>query len=243
MEDQENQWIEHTKTISVEDVVLNYNNPKAHQVEFSNLVNALCESKDFNKVVEVGCETGVNCMLLDNKLDKYFFDLNPDAVKLAEDSVKAIGLKGHFVQGDMFAMPFESQSFDLIFNSGVVEHFTYEERVKFLTEYSRVLKNGGSMLLAYPNHYSFLYRTAYVILKKLLFGFKWPWPKEYKFYDMRSEIEQVGLVLKERKIIARNTFFDGLGKYKPIQKLLLAFDKIFNFEGYLVVLEVEKPLK
>lgn len=240
MEVQTEVWEKHTQSISVKDVVDNYNSPKAHQMEFSSIVNDACKSNNYKKVIEIGCETGINCMLLDENLEKYFFDLNPQAIELASKTCEELNIKGNFVVGDMFNMNFKDEEFDLIFNSGVVEHFVFNERVSFLKEYGRILQKDGKMILAYPNHYSFLYRTAYVIFKKLLLGFKWPWPKEYKFYDMKKEIDLAGLILEERRVIARNTFFEGLNNHKLLKKGLLLFDKIFNYEGYLVVLIVRK---
>lgn len=240
MDKQAEQWIKHTESISVQDVVDNYNKPKAHQTEFSTIINDICKKNDYQTIIEVGCETGINCMMVNNSLDKCFFDLNPKAIELVQNTCEELKIDGEFVVGDMFKMNFNDEHFDLIFNSGVVEHFVFNERVEFLTEYDRVLRKGGKMVLAYPNHYSFLYRTAYVIFKKLLFGFKWPWPKEYKFYDMKEEIERVGLKLESRTVVARNTFFDGLNNHGILKKGLLFFDKLFNYEGYLVVLIIKK---
>jgi ubiquinone/menaquinone biosynthesis C-methylase UbiE len=240
MDKQEKKWIEHTRSIQVKDVVENYHNPKAHQKEFSSIINETCANNNFKTVIEIGCETGINCMILDDTLEKTFLDLNPEAIQLASDTCSQLNIKGEFVVGDMFNMNIKNNEFDLIFNSGVVEHFVFEERLAFLNEYSRILKKEGKMILAYPNHYSFLYRSAYVIFKKLLFGFKWPWPKEYKFYNMEKEINQAGLILESRKVIARNTFFDGLKNHGFLKSLLSFFDKIFKFQGYLVVLVIKK---
>lgn len=57
-----------------------------------------------------------------------------------------------FVQGDIFQLPFADQSFDLVFNNGVVEHFTYrEERIRVLREMARVTHPRGRVLASVPN--------------------------------------------------------------------------------------------
>jgi len=51
---------------------------------------------------------------------------------------------------DVLRLPFATESFDGIFNLGVMEHFTEEEIVSTLTEMRRVLKPGGRVVLFWP---------------------------------------------------------------------------------------------
>lgn len=55
--------------------------------------------------------------------------------------------------GSIFALPFASESFDGVYNLGLVEHFTVPEISKILAETSRMLKPGGKAIIFWPHHY------------------------------------------------------------------------------------------
>jgi predicted SAM-dependent methyltransferase len=48
-------------------------------------------------------------------------------------------------------IPFPSGTFDVVYHSNVIEHFTKEDAPKFLKECYRVLKYGGILRVAYPD--------------------------------------------------------------------------------------------
>jgi len=54
------------------------------------------------------------------------------------------------VQGDIFNLPFRSDSIDGIWNFGVMEHFKEDELIAILTEFKRVLKGDSVGLLFWP---------------------------------------------------------------------------------------------
>lgn len=73
------------------------------------------------------------------------------------------------VRGDIFDLPFETSTFDGIFNLGVMEHFTEEEILRSLQEMHRVLKPGGCVILFWPPEWG-LSVTALKIAKFVLSG-------------------------------------------------------------------------
>jgi ubiquinone/menaquinone biosynthesis C-methylase UbiE len=54
------------------------------------------------------------------------------------------------VHGDIFHLPYAAQTFDGIYNLGVMEHFTEEEIKMILMEFNRVLKDDGKMVILVP---------------------------------------------------------------------------------------------
>ena len=54
------------------------------------------------------------------------------------------------IHGSIFNMPLGNEVFDGIYNLGVMEHFTEEEIKKILSEFRRVLKPGGKIMLFWP---------------------------------------------------------------------------------------------
>lgn len=54
------------------------------------------------------------------------------------------------VQGDIFNLPYPADTFNGIYNLGVMEHFTEDEIKKILQDFNRVLKPGGKMVILVP---------------------------------------------------------------------------------------------
>lgn len=122
-----------------------------------------------------------------------------------------------------------------------MEHYRFSERVVLLKEYARVLKDDGLMIIAIPNHYDFAYRLAYLVRKRLLRGRNWPWPEEYKIYDLKNEINEANLRLVNRIIVDKETNYSFIDNIY-IRKIIEFVNKNFNKtnEGYLTVLTISK---
>ena len=58
------------------------------------------------------------------------------------------------VQGNIFALPFQNESLDGIWNLGVMEHFTDQQIVDILSEMKRVLKPEARIVLFWPPPYA-----------------------------------------------------------------------------------------
>jgi len=232
---QEEIWINHIKNTSVEDVVNEYNSPAIFQKELVELIDK--EYSNNKKIIEVGCELGVTSLLLDDRFQKTLLDLNPLAIELTKKAHEELDKKSEYIVADMFNMPIENKEFDIVFNAGVIEHFGDEERTKALTEYSRIMKDGGVMFIAFPNHYSLPYRLAYKIRKLLK---KWPYPDEYKIYDLKEEIKNANLILEERIVLSKGSLMRWLNFAPPLKWIFQIIDKFYDFEGYLTVLKIRK---
>ena len=74
-------------------------------------------------------------------------------------------------QADIFCLPFPDNTFDGIFNLGVMEHFNDAEMIVALSELKRVVKNDGSILLFWPPKWGlsvFALRAIHWLGKKVL---------------------------------------------------------------------------
>jgi ubiquinone/menaquinone biosynthesis C-methylase UbiE len=232
---QEEIWINLIKDTTVDDVIKEYNHPAIFQTELVDLIDQ--EYTYDKKIIEVGCELGVTSLLLNDSFNKTLLDLNPLAIDLTKEAHNNLNKKANFIVGDMFYMPIEDKKFDIVFNAGVIEHFDLNKRIKALKEYSRIMKDGGVMFIAFPNHYSLPYRLAYNIRKLL---HKWHYPDEYKMYDLRMEIQSANLVLEERITLSKASLMRWLDFIPPIKKFFQFIDIFYKFEGYLTVLKIEK---
>lgn len=241
MDRQKESWILKSKTIKVSKVVETYRTPHSFQSEFVTLLDGIAKENNYLNSIELGCETGIVSMLIQNIEEKVFLDYNKNALDIAEKACKELGIKGIYLEKDMFDTKLKAGSYQLVFNSGVIEHYEYEERLNALKEYARIMDQNGTMVIAYPNHYSLPYRFAYV-LGNYIFPkrFNWTTPPEKKLYDMGKEIKAANLVLKERKVIAKDSTFDFLNFNTLLKNMFKALDKVFNFSGYLTVLIIKK---
>jgi len=234
---QEEIWIEHIKNTNVDDVIAEYTNPAIFQKELVELINR--ESQYKSTIIELGCELGVTSMLLSDTYAKTLLDLNPLAIDLTKKTHSILNKKANFIVGDMFEIPIKDKLFDIVFNAGVIEHFNKEERIKAFVEYSRILKDDGTMYIAFPNHYSIPYRLAYLIRKILK---KWPYPDEFKMYDLQDEITSANLILDERIVISKGSVMRWLDFFPPLKWFFQTLDIFYKFEGYLTVLKIRKKI-
>lgn len=184
-------------------------------------------------VLEAGCGYGLISLLIGNRFDRTLLDYESQALVGARSVFTRAKQHANFILGSVFDLPFDNESFDLVFNTGVLEHFTFEERRLAVTEMARVAKKGGFIIIAVPNHFSIPYRYAY---EKMKSDEKWICPDERRVYDLQEEIETV----PEIKLIRRETFdiFTSILFVKNnLRRVRFIFEHCFrNYEGYLTVL-------
>ena len=233
-------WQEHSKKISVQSILSMYKNPALFQIELADLIDGLLEQNGYMNSIEVGCESGITSMLLKNSPNKTYLDINEDILSKVHQALQLIGDSGNIVCEDMFETSFSDGAFDMLFNAGVVEHFDSSERLKMLLEYKRILSDDGLMVIAIPNHYSLPYRSAYIFHNLILRGLFWPWPAEYKIYDLKEELAECGLELVSRKTLAEETVLKFWRPFGLVRNAFKLAHRLFGFEGYLTTLVIQK---
>ena len=102
------------------------------------------------KLLHAGCGTGVVDIGVCDRFNITAFDISPRA--LTEYARHHAG-RAVLLQGSVFAIPAEPGSYDGVFNLGVMEHYTEEEIARILSEFRRVLKPGGRIVLFWPPVY------------------------------------------------------------------------------------------
>lgn len=243
--DQKQAWLDYSKGISIAHIKSSFNNPTSFQSEFNVLLQKVIKESNFHSAIEIGCEAGISLMLLNNVLKQStFLDYDHTVLEKVEKVSEELNFKDtSCICEDMFTMnSIADETYDLAYNSGVIEHYTKEVRTKAIQSYSRIAKKGGYVIVAYPNHHTFPYRFSYLIGRMLGKKF-WPWPKEYKFYSLKDEMQAAGLTYVERITMDRDTLFkQWVTKFKSTRAFFLFLDKFFHFEGYLTVCIAKKPL-
>ena len=120
--------------IEVADVLAAFRSPAQFQRELAALIDSRA-ADGRRKIIEVGCETAVTTLLLADANEKTVININRRAISLVEAAAAQLHKTVSALVCDMFAMPFRDAEFDVVFNAGVIEHFSAEERVRALSEY------------------------------------------------------------------------------------------------------------
>ncbi len=107
----------------------------ARKYYFCRVVCSMVAKMAGRTILEAGTGSGIYLRYLKAKgFTVYGIDLSIESVKKAKQQCHNI------VQGNIFQLPFKDNSIDIIFNQGVMEHFTDEEWNRILKEFSRVSK-------------------------------------------------------------------------------------------------------
>jgi len=113
-----------------------------HWITFKSIIN---ESKIFNggkKVLEVGAGRGsASAFFSNNGYQTTLLDSSDKVLNVAKTIFKKNNLHADFIVGNALSLPFNDESFDIVFSIGLLEHF--DEVLKPISEQIRVLNKGG----------------------------------------------------------------------------------------------------
>jgi SAM-dependent methyltransferase len=94
------------------------------------------------RILEVGTGTGANAIFLDaHGYDVLGVDNDPQVLASAERLADYFHASCRFAQADGFDLRAYYGQFDLVFSSGVVEHFGHDDAVRLLREQGKVGRN------------------------------------------------------------------------------------------------------
>ena len=140
------------------------------------------------KILEVGSGSG-RVFLAKLGADCYLVDYIEKPLEIARYIAKKEKVKITTIKGDVRSLPFETDYFDLIYSQGLLEHFTDPEAL--IKEQTRVLKQGGYILVDVPQKYH-----LYTVIKHFLMKInKWVpgWETEYSIGQLERLIKKCGL--------------------------------------------------
>lgn len=127
-------------------------------------------------ILEVGAGSGSDSAFLSKLGAKVtILDFSPQSIKIAKTIAKKENVELKTILSDCKKIPLRSNSYDLVFSVGLVEHFKNPAPV--IKEQIRLIKNKGFLLIDIPQKYN-----LYTIVKKIrmLTGtFHFGWETEY----------------------------------------------------------------
>jgi SAM-dependent methyltransferase len=100
------------------------------------------------RILDAGCGTGLNLSWLkryDTGATVFGLDYSPEALRYSRFRGESL-----LTQGSVAALPFPNNSFDLIISLEVLDWFSPEEAGRPFGELTRVLKEGGLLLVRLP---------------------------------------------------------------------------------------------
>jgi ubiquinone/menaquinone biosynthesis C-methylase UbiE len=116
----------------------------------SNLLHSL-SNLQIKNILDAGGGTGRWAIFLaEQGYEVTIIDASPDLLEIARQKIEEKKLSIRIVEGNIEQIPFEENTFDLVFAEGGVISLTPNPN-KMLKEFKRVLKSGGYVWLDYLN--------------------------------------------------------------------------------------------
>jgi len=150
-------------------------------------------------ILEVGCGTGIRTLSLLKRSQcclpnsAVLVDYSRTALALAMKNAERNGLRVNLVLADAFKLSFPDNTFDIVWNGGVNEHFRGEARQLIFNEMARVCKPGGQVIVIVPNSLNLPYRLWKGVFER---RGEWEYGLEipYSIFELRSKLRNAGLV-------------------------------------------------
>ncbi len=208
------------KVYDTSELFYNYQYPSnlerlKHQ-DFNKLLLLLLTNKKNASALEMGCGRGIDSLFLAYKgysltaLDYYELPLlKLERAKSYYEDKFSCKLNIQFVKNDFFRTELPQNSFDLVFNSGVIEHYiNSSERIELIKQMMRITKDGGNIVIAFPNRFH-PFVSIWDFIRKKFSNFESYELQEYfiSSNQIKEEMEKAGM---------RNVQIKGIDVYNSI---------------------------
>ena len=183
---------------------------KCRQKAIMSLIN------NYNLMLDVACGNGRYFnMLLGHTNQLIGVDFSPDMLKMAKSKADILAdRRVNVLLGDLTQLPFIDSLFDLIVCIEVLEHVPNWERA--ISEFHRLLKPCGSLVISTPNKFSMYGLTRYV--SRLFIKSENPYDQWKTYFRLRSVLTSAGFVITGVKGVC---YLPGdLSYYRPFKGVI-----------------------
>lgn len=159
-------------------------------------------------LLEIGCGTAsLLCDIADRFRSVVGLDISERALVQARHRASQMQVSNvSFVEGDCFHLPFQDDSFDVLWSQGLHEHF--ENYIDIFKEEYRVCRPGGVVYAGVPYRYS--YPTIWYKLSRLPMCKKlWPWTEQV-FFTKNEILDVVRRVAPQAEVYVLQPMILGI---------------------------------
>ena len=204
----------------------------------------LLATRHGDAVLEVGSGTGeISLALAQAGRQVTALDVSAESLAFTRDCAVELGVEIKTLQADATQpLPLPDNAVDCIWSSGLLEHFTPEERHVMLSDWRRVARSQVISLV--PNAASVAYRAGKRLQER---AGTWAYGLEVPIQTLRQEYADAGLRVTREFTIAPRHSLNFLPDRHPLRKALLDWMDSLSPEelddcqqGYLLVTIGEK---
>ena len=199
----------------------------------------MLETSPGQKVLEIGSGTGeISLHLAWARRKVTALDISDECLEFIRRCAADLGVEIGTIKADATQpLPFPDDEFDCVWSSGLLEHFTPDERQAMLREQRRVSRN--KVIAMVPNAACVAYRAGkrYQEEKGI-----WPYGMEIPILSLREDFEAVGLQVVAEYSVGAKHALNFLPEKHPLRKALAAWMESMSPEelwscnqGYLLV--------
>ena len=146
-----------------------------HQANLLRFLEAV-GSPEGRTFCEVGCGSGTTSAALAKLGARVtLVDLSAKALDFACDLLSKMGSRFHAIRQNGLQMGIRDGAFDVVWNGGVIEHFTDDGKIALMKEMYRIVKPGGLLVIIVPNADGWPFMAGKWIAQKRgkwIFGFE-----------------------------------------------------------------------
>ena len=167
-----------------------------------------------SKILEAGCGAGWQSLALSRvgKFSVHLADFSPAALNYAQRIFEREGAEATFTQSDMM-QPGEAD-YDLVFNAGVLEHYSFQEQVDIVR--GMASRSRKYVLVLVPNAACYWYWMWRI---NAFANDNWPFGKEVPMVDLSAVFEAAGLHFIGQAYLGASwteAFIQGLSDLTPV---------------------------
>ncbi|MFQ5716406.1 MAG: class I SAM-dependent methyltransferase [Nitrospinales bacterium] len=159
-------------------------------------------SMNEKKVIEVGSGSGrISHRLATSGAKVTLLDISDQAILEEKRLFQETNVPAKLIQGSLFQIPCGESSHDIVWNSGVVEHYLDDELRAALKEMARVCRHDGRVIVIVPYAGSILHTVGKAFIEKMA---EYPYGNEYPIKTLTSDLEAISCTLVKKEYSLSN---------------------------------------
>lgn len=197
------------------------------------------------KIIELGCGSGhLSACLAMKGYEVTLLDFSDGALTKAKKTFQKYGIEGRFIKGDIFDLSNLHEQYDLVWNSGVMEHFSSDNLGKIYCSIMNIAKQRFIFLVPNPDSISYL-----MMRYNLQGNQQWEYGMEYlrtNYVDIARSVGFYGktigyAALSISKWHFYSTFSDSINS--RLYSKMVEDDLMPENEAYLVAYELTRDME